>query len=252
MTKRSWLTRTGATGALAVAALTAPAPSSADPQAPAAPISRQPEAAAASKFFSTLYKRTDAPDAKPYLWMDQDGNEINLKALETAKIRGKQATLTFGFNGCPVFCKTINDRLKAIDAMNPQMVHVVVSVNPDVDATPNGRKQFLEELQRNIGLKEKDKDRLIILFPIKKDSEGKAVRNKDGGMMFDATMASEVQIRNLGAQINAKNPKAHTPNIYLFGDNGELLGQKPGTRPVGEFQKDWQQQMPEPKKGKDR
>jgi hypothetical protein len=131
--------------------------------------------------------------------------------------------------------------------MNGDMAHVVVSVNPDVDATEQGRKEFVEVLVKNIGLTNKQKDQLIVLFPVKKDSKGNAVKNDKGQFVFDAFMASEVQIKNLDAQINAKNPKAHTPNIFLFDDKGAFVDKKPGTRPVAEFKRDWKEKLDQPK-----
>lgn len=184
-----------------------------------------------SELFGLL---SQSKSGKAYAWMDQHGKEVNLNALKTAELNGKYATLVFGFQGCKTFCTKTNEKLKALRQMNDNMVHVVVSVTPEDDGTPEGRKKYTQELMEALGLKENEKDKLIVLYPIKKGSEAAPV--------FQVENAIELQNR-LEFPAHIKRPAAHSPYIYLYDPSGKKIAEKSGTDPVEDFQA-WKDLMP--------
>lgn len=232
-----WAAASTASCAAAMSAL-------AQPSKPSAP--KDPEKN--SELYDILHKPKDAKNAKAFAWIDQSDEEriINLKALEQAKLKGKYVTLSFGFAKCQGYCTDINARFKALHKINPDLVYVIVGVDPETDGTKEGRKAFLKRIMTDLELKEDEKDKVILLFAVKTDEKGELLKDKNGHPQFVPTDAPQVQL-NAGVEaVNLNNPRRHTPTIYLFGKSGEKLAEKSGTRPLEEF-KDWETLMPKEK-----
>ncbi len=176
MTKPSWLTRTGATGALAVAALTAPAPSSADPQAPAAASPAVP--AKTPSNLETIFK-----DIK---LTDQYGAE--LKPAEV--FEGKPVLVLFGYNGCPR-CSTIADTAAVIQqkfiSSNQNVPIVLVSVQPETDGKGDKPREYLVKYYQE-GLRQYQSEEL---------KEGDKERATTGSAAFDKVAAKDEAAKKL-------------------------------------------------------
>jgi hypothetical protein len=152
------------------------------------------------------------PNAARFRWVDVNGQEVNLAALEQA-MRGRNVTLSFGFQECELLCPAINEQLAHLGSMDSRLLSIVVAVDPLRDGKDQpSRERFLKRL-RDEGVKQE----VLLLFP---------VMEKEGKLVPDPDAAIEAQV-NMGAIPNRAISTAHTSIIGLY-QNGRLVAQESG------------------------
>jgi cytochrome oxidase Cu insertion factor (SCO1/SenC/PrrC family) len=193
---------------------------------------------------------TSKDGKKNYAWINDKGEHVNLNALQTASLAEKPVAMAAGFQGCKTFCTKTNEKFKALKEMNADLVYLILNVNPeedgkeewtDKDGIKRGREVYRKELMEALGLKEDQKDKLIILYPVKSDQEGKVVKDKNDKPVFDVTPVIEIQ-NALEFPASSKKPLRHSPMIYLYDKTGKKVAEKSGLKPVEEF-KEWEKYL---------
>ena len=194
-------------------------------QPPIAPRAKARAVPAAAKdaegrdLFSVLARAHENPEmTEPFGWIDQNGNEVDLKALQR-RLKGKYKTLSFGYEGCQLMCPPINDALADFGRRKPDAVSIVVNVNPVKDGLNQAsRDKVIERLRAG---EDKDgnglKQEIIVLFPVRRNAAGKLV--------FAPKVLPEVQI-NAGVETDREETTRHGYYIMLYDGNDRLLRQE--------------------------
>ncbi len=246
MTKTSWLTRTGATGAIAVSTAfaqpTQPPASSSTPDrstqaAPSEPVKK--EEAKKPSSLESVFK--DIPVT------DQHGEKINLADV----LKGKPALMFFGYNGCPR-CGTIADSIAIIQqklvADKQEVPIIVVSVQPEKDSKEVTRREYVVKYYQE-GLrqyqteeiKDSDKSRAELgsaaFDAVAKKTPQEQVadqKNRIFHIIFTPKAEDAKTLQNLisnelkkaGSRnmlITTKDPKQHTSFGTLFNAEGNVV-----------------------------
>jgi len=189
MTRRTFLERAGKAGlatSLALAGVALPEEASAQDGYPSRNLSKLAD----------------------YQFTGQDGKPVDVNAL-VSQIKGKDVTLTFGFQACTAYCPFTNGTLGALDEKAPgRFKHIVIAMQPEHDgASQSSRNNLITTIKEmmNEGRVHpiQDPKNVIILYP--HDSH------------------TSVQIEHAFDNLVGSDPRNHTPNVDVFNVNGQRI-----------------------------
>lgn len=141
-------------------------------------------------------------------------------------LKQKKFTATFGFKDCDTMCPMTDQSLKHIGQIaaenNSDLVSVIISVRPTSDSggnfPPDGA--FMKKLKGKDSGEFGMPQKIMILYPTK---NGKPLSDKEGQALM-ATLSRPLAGSNY-------TPQLHSPDIFLYGEDGNLISSQNGMAP---------------------
>lgn len=169
--------------------------------------------AALKKRGETTDREQIALDALDPCFLDHEGNPVDLEALQKGPLRGHYTTLSFMFSSCGTTCGPMAQSLKEITRRNPDVKHLVISVDPFGDRRNDAMFKQLEAGGLTLSGPNAN---TIILYP--------SARKDMSGLLDGLRLTNPLQ-HSLGL-ITGSNPQEHSSGERLYDYSGKQIDEQ--------------------------